>query len=60
MRGRTEHTGRLVGLSPLPQLVSVFLILFRQIEGLGDQPSFRDVTLGDKDTRDSQGPARPG
>ena len=50
MWGPAEHAGRVVRLSPLPQLVFILLILFRQIQGLGDQSSFRDITLGDKDT----------
>lgn len=58
MGGPTEHAGRLVGLSPLVQLICVLLFLIRQIEGLGDQPSFRDITLGNKDKGGRSGPSQ--
>jgi hypothetical protein len=45
--GPSEHTGRVVGLTPLLQLVCLLLLLLCQVEGLGDQPSFRDITLGE-------------
>lgn len=58
MGGPAEHAGRLVGLSPLVQLICVLLFLFCQIEGLGDQPSFGDITLGDKDKGGRSGPSQ--
>lgn len=58
MGSPTEHTGRLVGLSPLVQLFCMLLVLFHQIEGLGDQPSFGDITLGYKDKGGRLGPSQ--
>lgn len=58
MGGPAEHAGRLVGLSPLVQLFRLLLLLFRQIEGLGDQSSFGDITLGDKDKGGRSGPSQ--
>lgn len=45
MGSPAQHTGRLVGLSPLEQLLCMLLVLFHQVEGLGDQPSFGDIAL---------------